>query len=264
MYIDLNFGNTFNMADTELDSDGHEICKLDKSDCSLMISNVFLHSYINKITKTEFGIFFTIASFAISRNNVLKRNGVLLNAKNIAIILEEEPSNIRRIIKKFDDIDLIKRIELNGSKSIIINPFVIFKGKTISNSTYALFKNTEWAMYEDCSIYLPKNNTRNSTNYNEFVENVLKRDNSTCQCCGSTLNQEVHHILPYAKYKSLRTTVSNGITLCECCHSAMVLGSFHQTYGTRNNTKEQLQYYMDNKRKSLGLKTVCIDDIVNQ
>ena len=83
------------------------------------------------------------------------------------------------------------------------------------------------------------------------------------QTCALPIS-EVHHIFPYAKYKSLRTDIDNGITLCECCHSSMILGGFHQTYGTRNNTKEQLQEYIDIKRESLGLQKIEIDEIINK
>lgn len=100
--------------------------------------------------------------------------------------------------------------------------------------------------------------TRNDIAYKEWVENSLVRYNYTCQCCGSKQNPEVHHILNYAKYKELRTEVDNGIVLCECCHSPMIKGSFHNTYGTRNNTKEQLQEYVNNKREELGLEPKTI------
>lgn len=103
---------------------------------------------------------------------------------------------------------------------------------------------------------------RDSIEYRKWKKDVLERDSNTCQVCGSTLSPEVHHILPYATHKELRTDVKNGITLCECCHSAMILGGFHQTYGTRNNTKEQLQEYIDNKREELGLPKIMIEDVI--
>ena len=103
---------------------------------------------------------------------------------------------------------------------------------------------------------------RDSERYKEWVNEVLERDGHKCQCCGSTLNPEVHHIIPYSKAKDKRTDIHNGITLCEMCHSSRVLGGFHQVYGTRNNTPEQLQEYFDNKRKLLHLPQVSIWDIV--
>jgi hypothetical protein len=95
--------------------------------------------------------------------------------------------------------------------------------------------------------------TRGDVDYNNWIKDILERDNYICQCCESKLNPEVHHILNYAKYKELRTDINNGITLCECCHSPMIKDAFHNTYGTRNNTKKQLQAYINNKRKELGL-----------
>lgn len=90
---------------------------------------------------------------------------------------------------------------------------------------------------------------RNSKEYKKFVKDVLERDNYTCQRCGSTINPVVHHILNYRDHKDLRIDVDNGITLCECCHSPMILGGFHQIYGTYNNTKGQLEDYINSYKK---------------
>ena len=116
----------------------------------------------------------------------------------------------------------------------------------------------------DANKYIKKESGRNSKEYREFVENVLKRDKKQCVCCGSTINPEVHHIKPYAKYKDLRTDANNGITLCELHHSSMVFGSFHQIYGNRNNTQEQLQEYVNNKREEFGLPSITLDEITNK
>ena len=60
---------------------------------------------------------------------------------------------------------------------------------------------------------------RYTSEYNIWRKKCLKRDNYTCQICGTTENLCVHHIKPYAKYPKLATTVSNGITLCKKCHT---------------------------------------------
>ena len=93
---------------------------------------------------------------------------------------------------------------------------------------------------------------RNSPQYKKWMKDVKDRD-KVCQCCGSDKNIDIHHIRPYSTHKKLRVDVNNGIALCELHHSAMVLGGFHQTYGTRNNTPEQLLEYIKIKRKELGI-----------
>ena len=104
---------------------------------------------------------------------------------------------------------------------------------------------------------------RNSEQYKAFVKAVLKRDGYRCQCCGSDINPEVHHIKNYRQYKKLRTDVNNGITLCEMHHSMNIIGGFHQVYGTYNNTPEQLQEYLDKERYELGLSAITIEEIIN-
>lgn len=45
----------------------------------------------------------------------------------------------------------------------------------------------------------------------------------------------------------MRYDVNNGITLCIDCHDSSKDGSFHNLYGTHNNTIEQLREYILNK-----------------
>lgn len=59
---------------------------------------------------------------------------------------------------------------------------------------------------------------RRSTEYKEWREKVLTRDNNSCVLCGSQENIEVDHIKPFALYPSLALEISNGRTLCHKCH----------------------------------------------
>lgn len=91
---------------------------------------------------------------------------------------------------------------------------------------------------------------RKTRKYAEWRRAVFARDNYTCQCCGSrsssgnpvTLN--AHHIRSFSNYPDLRFDVSNGITLCDKCHSTKQAGSLHQLYGTMDITEEQLNTYI--------------------
>ncbi len=48
---------------------------------------------------------------------------------------------------------------------------------------------------------------------------VYKRDKYSCQHCGKKYTElHAHHIIPFSCDKSLRTELSNGITLCKLCH----------------------------------------------
>lgn len=76
--------------------------------------------------------------------------------------------------------------------------------------------------------------------YIDFIKRVLARDNYTCQCCKRKRNDciklNVHHLDGYNWCKEKRTDDTNGITLCEECHS-----NFHAIYGNGKNTKEQFE-----------------------
>lgn len=89
---------------------------------------------------------------------------------------------------------------------------------------------------------------RQSAEYYTWRNSVGTRDGITCQCCGKkTKKVEAHHLFSFIQYESLRYDVDNGICLCRECHNAREPGSFHNIYGTHNNTPDQLRDYVLNK-----------------
>lgn len=70
----------------------------------------------------------------------------------------------------------------------------------------------------DLSEKFTTNQKRKSDKYEEWREAVLRRDDYTCQQCGSHKNLTVHHILHFAKNEKARYEVWNGITECKKCH----------------------------------------------
>jgi len=84
---------------------------------------------------------------------------------------------------------------------------------------------------------------RGSIEYKLWRESIFSRDNFTCQKCGQWGGRlRAHHINNFSSYLSLRLAIDNGITLCNNCHL-----KFHNKYGRDNNTKEQLEEYLNKK-----------------
>lgn len=95
---------------------------------------------------------------------------------------------------------------------------------------------------------------RNSKEYINWRNSIYEHDNFTCQCCGihgDKLN--AHHIMNFSNNEDLRFDINNGITLCEKCHGFKFPNSFHATYGMNNNTPSQLETYINQRRKQLGI-----------
>jgi len=89
-----------------------------------------------------------------------------------------------------------------------------------------------------------KRKIMNGDEYKQWRQAVFERDNYTCQCCGrQTHNNEAHHLDNFADYEEQRFDINNGITLCKQCHNPNQEGSFHNTYGTLHNTREQYEEY---------------------
>lgn len=80
---------------------------------------------------------------------------------------------------------------------------------------------------------------RGSQKFIDWRKSVFQRDDFRCQVCnnrGGTLN--AHHLESFHARPDLRYEVSNGVTLCFCCHSG-----FHNKYGRLNNTTAQFEEY---------------------
>ena len=59
-----------------------------------------------------------------------------------------------------------------------------------------------------------------STEYKHWRTDVFKRDEYTCRGCGVVSGYlTAHHIKSFAHYPELRFELTNGLTLCEPCHS---------------------------------------------
>jgi len=84
-------------------------------------------------------------------------------------------------------------------------------------------KHPSW--YTDRSKLKDQNKTiRWSKKMCEWRDAIYQRDDYTCQLCktrsskGNAAVLNAHHIKGFAKNKTLRTNINNGVTLCESCH----------------------------------------------
>lgn len=82
---------------------------------------------------------------------------------------------------------------------------------------------------------------RASIEFRLWREANFARDNWTCQKYGTRGGKLVaHHIQNFADFPELRFAIDNGITLSDKAHK-----EFHKKYGTKNNTKEQLEEFLN-------------------
>jgi hypothetical protein len=84
---------------------------------------------------------------------------------------------------------------------------------------------------------------RDSIDFRLWREAVFERDNWTCQATGVRGGKlHPHHLQNFSQYPELRFAIDNGITLSEKAHK-----EFHDTYGYQNNTREQMEEYLNSK-----------------
>ena len=81
---------------------------------------------------------------------------------------------------------------------------------------------------------------RKSFEYKLWARAVKERDNFVCQKYGIKGDKLVtHHIQNFAQCPELRFITDNGITLSDKAHK-----EFHGKYGIKNNTKEQIEEFL--------------------
>jgi len=86
---------------------------------------------------------------------------------------------------------------------------------------------------------------RRSGEYTLWRKVIFERDNFTCQKYKIRRGKlHPHHINNFADFPELRFAIDNGITLSEKAHK-----EFHQIYGNRNNTKEQLLEFLNKDKR---------------
>ena len=81
--------------------------------------------------------------------------------------------------------------------------------------------------------------------FDKWREEVLKRDDYTCQDCGSKERLEAHHIVSLFQLPSAAFIRANGITLCKNCHK--------KTDSYANNKQKKIQR---NAWRNFGRKPV--------
>ena len=84
---------------------------------------------------------------------------------------------------------------------------------------------------------------RHNFEFRLWRKSCLERDNFTCQKYGMRGGKlHAHHINNFSDFPELRLAIDNGITLSEKAHQ-----EFHKKYGFKNNTREQLNEFLNSE-----------------
>ena len=82
------------------------------------------------------------------KDNVLKfANGHNATMKGLARSLGFSEDYFKgKFLKKLKDLELVKVAMIKGKRAIVVNPYVVYKGKEILIEVKELFKDTDWAI----------------------------------------------------------------------------------------------------------------------
>ena len=118
------------------------------------------------------------------------------------------------------------------------SPSILHYFKKHNEKDYADKLNQKRYKNEKRRLHCNLGNKRGSKFDTEWKSYCKRRDNYTCQCCGSRKDIVVHHKNGYHRFPSLRTAKSNGVVLCSKCHNL-----YHSEYG-RFATEEDFSEFM--------------------
>jgi len=99
------------------------------------------------------------------------------------------------------------------------------------------------------------------------IVNKLLKDHQQCELCGSTINLEVHHIIPVMfQMGTVDLNVEdNMIVLCSRCHSALTPKSLLIRIGVAKNRNDKLiRFYEELEEYEGDISKTDILDIVDK
>lgn len=233
------------------------------------ISSKVMKELFIDLTGAELQVMFHLLCFLNKDNVVVKnRNQQTLGITEFSKMITNQydtsrnPETYRKIISYLIKKDVVKKAKLSvpiyANKTVLIlNPWISSHTAKHYYEILQLFKDSKWRKIVDNNIF-----DRKSYEYLIWEQLVKERDNNKCCVCGDDIDIEVHHIIPFSDNYEKRIDVNNGICLCKRHHSSKISGSFHNVYGTVNNTYEQLQQYINDKRYEIGLPNVMLEELL--
>lgn len=227
--------------------------KLKNNTKNISISSKILRELILELSSLELRIVLKLFTI-LNNDSIICVNNRPISMKEISLAIDESYDVIRKVVPslKNKEILLKKQVSISNyniyGEIYILNPWICNKNNHCYFEILELFKNSKWKLLIDNNLY-----SRHSYEYIVWEKSVMERDENKCIICGSSLDIEVHHISPFSIDYENRTNIDNGVCLCKRHHSSKVRGSFHNIYGTINNTPEQLLEYIRNKRTELNI-----------
>jgi 5-methylcytosine-specific restriction endonuclease McrA len=175
------------------------------------------------------------------KETMFKRYGVNYTAESPELFDKMKKTNLEKYNCKYS-------IEIPEAKEKSKNTMMMRYGAIYYPLTDEFRKNNSKENHYNWQGGITSENQsiRSSFDYKQWRISIFERDNYICQCCGDDTggNLQAHHKYNFAEYPELRFDTNNGITLCDKCHDFRNICSFHNIYGTRNNTPDQLEQYI--------------------
>lgn len=142
------------------------------------------------------------------------RNSFIIHNDSLAVLSELTDEQAGVLFKAMYQYQKTGEITLDGIMKALFIPFKNQFDRDNEKSRSGIF---HWNWRGGVT---PENKAiRLSTAIKEWRKSVFLRDNYTCQRCfikGGVLH--AHHIKKFSDFPELRTTISNGLTLCADCH----------------------------------------------
>ena len=132
-----------------------ECIEFNKGENFVKLYDDILEELNKHLSLAEFNFTIRLAKHVSFKDCILRTNGnplgKILDAKDIAVLLEMDDSNVRRLISSLVKKGVLGRHTTGCKddpskqfKTITCNPFIFTRGNKINNTAFSLFANSRW------------------------------------------------------------------------------------------------------------------------
>lgn len=97
------------------------------------------------LTPKEQALLFELATYMHMTDGIIVINNQYANIKDMSVALEVDYDGFRKIIKKYEALDIVHKFNYNGVNTYCINPFLFMNGEYITCDLINEFGHSIWA-----------------------------------------------------------------------------------------------------------------------
>lgn len=156
-YVDIPYGSTLKYPSLpKTNYNGNIIEKFQQKEMFIKVHKNPIEILGKELSNRDFAWFMRLIPYVRMYDCVLYdiENNKYLSIKDLSELMDVDYSNLKSVLKSFEDNGLIKKIKRPSNKDVYksvnalaVNPFVLMNGEYVEKDIKELFINTKWSSY---------------------------------------------------------------------------------------------------------------------